>query len=224
MSSAEHRARLSEGQSLPFIHASVADVLASIHHGRGTLVDVGCGQGAFRTASRHLVDRYIGVDIIQYEGFPPDATFVSANLDRGQLPLEDGSADAVVSIETIEHLENPRAFMRELARLVRPGGVVVVTTPNQLSLLSLVTLFVKGQFNAFQEAPGLYPAHITALLPVDLTRMARECGLEDPAIRYTNIGRIPLTAFRWPGWMRGQRFSDNLMLVARKGRPGTARP
>jgi 2-polyprenyl-3-methyl-5-hydroxy-6-metoxy-1,4-benzoquinol methylase len=50
--------------------------------------------------------------------------------------VADDYADVVASVETIEHLENPRAFMRQLARVVKPGGVVIVSTPNQLSLLT----------------------------------------------------------------------------------------
>ena len=54
-------------------------------------------------------------------------------------------------METIEHLENPRAFVRKLVRLAKPGGWVVVTTPNQRSLLSLLTLMTKGKFSHFQD-------------------------------------------------------------------------
>jgi hypothetical protein len=100
----------------------------------------------------------------------------------------------MVSVKTIEHLENPRSFMRrQLARLARPGGPAIVTTPNQLSPLSKTTLVLKNQFNAFQEKPGLYPAHLTALLEVDLLRIATECGLVRSTIRYTDSGRIPFT-------------------------------
>jgi hypothetical protein len=97
----------------------------------------------------------------------------------------------------------------------------VVTTPNQLSLLSKLTLVLKNQFNAFQEAPGLYPAHLTALLEVDLLRIARECGLADPTIRHTDSGRIPFTPWHWPRGFRGRAFSDNVLLAALKQRHET---
>jgi hypothetical protein len=93
---------------------------------------------------------------------------------------------------------------------------VVVTTPNQLSLLSKLTLVVKNQFNAFTERPGSYPAHITALLEVDLVRIARECGLVEVGIRYTDSGRIPGTARHWPRPLGGRAFSDNVLLEARR--------
>jgi 2-polyprenyl-3-methyl-5-hydroxy-6-metoxy-1,4-benzoquinol methylase len=212
----ERRARLSEGCSHPAIYAAVAAALSAVHRGGGSLVDVGCGSGALWHVLGPAFVRYIGVDIVRYDGFPLDAQFVTGNLDNGRLPLADDCADVVASVETIEHLENPRAFMRQLARVAKPGGTVIVSTPNQLSLLSKLTLVVKNQFNAFQEAPGLYPAHLTALLEIDLLRIARECGLAEPAIRYTNSGRIPFTPISWPRWLRGRPFSDNVILVARK--------
>ena len=216
MSETERRARLSEGGSHPAVYAGVATALGAVHRAGGTLVDVGCGSGALWHVLRPAFARYVGVDLVRYENFPLDAEFVTGNLDNGPLPLADDYAEVVASVETIEHLENPRAFMRQLARVVKPGGVVIVSTPNQLSLLSKLTLIVKNQFNAFQEAPGLYPAHLTALLEIDLLRIARECGLTEAAIRYTNSGRIPFTPIGWPRWMRGRRFSDNVILVARK--------
>lgn len=112
-------------------------------------------------------------------------------------------AQVVAAVEIIKHLENPRAFVRELVRLVCPGGTIVVTTPNQLSLLSKWTLMIKGQFNAFQDGPGLFPAHLSALLEIDLRRIARECGsprsrsatvAEDGSPERAGIGRLDYVA------------------------------
>ena len=100
----------------------------------------------------------------------PRATFRSGDLNQ-RLPVEDGAADVVVSIETIEHLENPRALFRELVRAVRPGGLLLVTTPNQLSLLSKLSFVVKDRHGAFQAVH--YPAHITALPPVGFVEHRR---------------------------------------------------
>jgi 2-polyprenyl-3-methyl-5-hydroxy-6-metoxy-1,4-benzoquinol methylase len=181
-----------------------------------TLVDVGCGRGELAASLRGMYERYLGCDLVSYDGFPeqPWATFVQANLDDPPYPLDSMIGDAVVAVETIEHLENPRRFMRELARIAKPGGLIIVTTPNQLSLLGKMTLLVKNQFNAFQN--GCYPAHITALLEVDLSRIAHECGLIDAEIHYTDVGRIPFTAKQWPEFFRGRGFSDNILLRARR--------
>ncbi|MGH7670049.1 MAG: class I SAM-dependent methyltransferase, partial [Gemmatimonadaceae bacterium] len=135
-------------------------------------------------------------------------------------PLSDGCANVVAAVETIEHLENPWAFVRELARLAAPGGWVVVTTPNQLSVLSKMTLVLKHAFNAFQ-APS-YPAHRTALLEVDLRRIVAEAGLMDAEVRYTGQGRAPFTGGHYPrafGRWAPRGCSDNVAIVAHKPAP-----
>ena len=166
----ETRARLSAGVSGEAIYQAVANAVAGFHPGGGTLLDVGCGVGNLWPFVRDRFDRYIGADAVRYDGFPLDAEFAHVDLDSGRVPLSDGAGDVVVAVETIEHLENPRAFARELTRLCRPGGWVVITTPNQLSLLSKLTLVLKNEFSAFRA--GSYPAHLTALLEVDLRRIA----------------------------------------------------
>jgi 2-polyprenyl-3-methyl-5-hydroxy-6-metoxy-1,4-benzoquinol methylase len=218
----ESRARLSEGTSHPTIYAAVVKALRAVHSGGGILVDVGCGSGSLWAALHSSFDRYVGVDVVRYPGFPADADLVVTNLDEDPPVALDECGDVVVSVETIEHLENPRAFVRKLVRLAKPCGLVLLTTPNQLSLLSKITLLVKNQFNAFQERPGLYPAHITALLESDLLRIANESGLTQTAVRYTNSGRIPFTPLNWPRWLGGRAFSDNVILLARKSDRATS--
>ncbi len=214
----ETRARQSQGASSNAIYEMVARAIAQRHPGGGVLVDVGCGAGNLWSHVCERCDRYIGVDAVRYDGFPAEAEFIPLDLDTGRAPLADASADVVCAVETIEHLENPRAFVRELLRLTKPGGVVIVTTPNQLSLLSKLTLVLKNQFNAFQEAPGLYPAHIIALLEIDLIRIATECGLTDIKTDFSNQGRIPFTAWHWPKNLgfRGRTFSDNVLCIGQK--------
>jgi 2-polyprenyl-3-methyl-5-hydroxy-6-metoxy-1,4-benzoquinol methylase len=214
---AEARARLSEGTSGDAIYLLVAHALAKRHPGGGTLLDVGCGTGNLWPYLHGRFDHYAGADAVRYDGFPAEGEFIPVELNTERLPLPDGWADAVVAVETIEHLENPRAFLRELVRLVQPGGWVVVTTPNQLSLLSKLTLVLKNQFNAFQD--GCYPAHLTALLEIDLRRMANECGLTEPAVAFSQRGRMPGTPWHFPrllSWWLPRMLSDNVLLVGRK--------
>ncbi len=218
----EERARQSAGESAAPVHDAVLAVLTERGIHARCLLDVGCGTGNLRKRVQSVCDRYVGADAIRHEGFPAEAEFVLANLDKGKVSLDDGVCDVVACVETIEHVENPRELMRELVRLTAPGGYLVVTTPNQLSLLSKLTLLTKNEFVQFQERPGLYPAHITALLEVDLVRMCRENGLEDVAVRYTGRGRIPFTPRDWPALLRahsgakGRAFSDNVLVIARR--------
>jgi SAM-dependent methyltransferase len=216
------RARQSLGTSEQAIYATVADLLRE-RSARGVLADIGCGRGDFWSVVRPMFSRCLGVDAVRYDGLPADVEFRLADLDNGRLPLTDGIADVAAAVETIEHLENPRAFCRELTRIARPGAWIVLTTPNQLSALSLATLIVKGRFSAFQD--DAYPAHRTALLEVDLRRIAGECGLTAVEVRYTGRGRVPLTRRHYPPLLARlfpRAFSDNVVLVGRA--PGTRSP
>jgi SAM-dependent methyltransferase len=210
------RALQTAGLSSDAIYRTVAATLRS-RMAQGLMVDVGCGVGRLRDFTQDFVTDYVGVDVIRHTGLPDDITFVGANLDRGPIPLPSESADIVAAIETIEHLENPRAFFRELVRILRPAGSLVISTPNQASILNLLSLAAKGEFAAFR-APS-YPAHRTALLPIDMVRIAGECGLRDVELKYTHRGRIPLTAMHYPEALARalpRALSDNVVLVAGK--------
>ena len=212
----EARARQSLGRGHGRIHALVASLLAARGAG-GTLVDVGCGAGDLWRVTRGRFTRGIGIDVVRYPDLPQEVAFELADLDRDRLPLPDASADVTAAIEVIEHLENPRAFVRELVRVTKPGGWIVVTTPNQLSVLSLLTLTAKGQFSAFQRTD--YPAHRTALLETDLRRIAAECGLVDVEIAFTRWGRLPLSGWHYPAAIASlapRRLSDNVAMIGRR--------
>lgn len=220
VSNVENRAKQSLGASDDYIYRMVARIIAIAqgHSEGGVLVDVGCGQGKLYSLVNNGFNRYLGVDAVRYDDLPTPIEFIPFDLDIGKVPLPEQVADVVCAVEVIEHLENPRALMRELVRLTKPGGLVIVTTPNNLSLLSKLTLILKNQFNAFQEAPGLYPAHITALLEIDLIRIFTKCGLNNIQIDYTNSGRMPFTPWYWPKSLgfRGRAFSDNILCVGQK--------
>jgi SAM-dependent methyltransferase len=206
-------ATASEGRSDDAILELVGSVARSDGRRFQLAVDIGCGQGDLHPKLREVASAYVGCDLVRYDGLSPEVEFRRADLN-GHFPFDDGFADLVVSAETIEHLENPRHFLREITRIARAGARIIITTPNQLSLLSKLCLLVKNRFSAF--LPVHYPAHITALLESDLVLAAKEAGLDHVRIVYSDSGRIPGTARHWPRALRGRPFSDNLALVAAK--------
>ena len=212
----EARARQSLGESGGAIYEAAMSALRR-RAARGAVVDVGCGAGRLYSRLAGIADSYAGVDAVRYDGFPATATFVPADLNHDRIPLPDTSADIVISLETIEHLENPRRFCRELVRIARPGAWIVLSTPNQRSLVSLGALLTKGHFSAFSDSN--YPAHQTALLDTDLLRIARENRLQDAVIEFTCSGRMPFSAAHYPGALSSafpRALSDNVLLVGRK--------
>jgi 2-polyprenyl-3-methyl-5-hydroxy-6-metoxy-1,4-benzoquinol methylase len=212
----ESRALRTLGASGEAIYQAAVDALRQ-RSARGSVADVGCGTGRLRALLDGIATSYVGVDAVRHEGFPEAAPLLLADLDRQPIPLADQSSDVVVSLETIEHLENPRAFCRELARIARPGGWLVVSTPNQRSLVSLGALLLTEHFSAFRD--NCYPAHQTALLDTDLRRIASEVGLQDVAIAFTGTGRVPLTAVSYPRAVSRafpRALSDNVLLIGRR--------
>ena len=215
----ETRARQSRGISNEGVLKMVARTLERRRISGGCFVDVGCGQGDLYPFVFSRFSRYVGIDALRYDGLPEEIEFCQLDLDSGRMPLPDGTADTVAALEVIEHLENPRDFARKLVRLVKPGGWVIISTPNQLSLLSLITLVVKHRFQAFQDVH--YPAHLTALLEVDLRRIAAECGLVNVQIEYSLTGRIPLTPNHYPRLLSRcfpRALSENVLVIGQRAR------
>jgi SAM-dependent methyltransferase len=104
------------------------DLSALLPEARGTLADVGCGAQPFRDLLNPEV-RYIGVDIAGAEekfGYhAPDIRQIRADV----LPLADGEVDIVLCTETLEHVLEPRRFLREIARALVPSGRLILTVP-----------------------------------------------------------------------------------------------
>ena len=178
------------------------------------VLDLGGGAGYFTATLTNYFQR---VHVMDFSPTIQSKRIIcsSGNLNE-PLPYSDASFDAVVSLEVIEHLENPRHFVREIARILKVNGRCLITTPNQISLSSRLCLLLRGKFQHFQDSN--YPAHITALLPIDLKRIAVEAGLAVRSISYTDDGRIPGTNIRWQiiPLLTGKWFSDNLAIIAVK--------
>lgn len=114
--------------------------LQHIKHGERAL-DAACGNGY---GSRILAQggaRVLGVDIAKdaiafanYHYGGKDVSFATGRLDGGEtlarIGAEHGPFDAVVSMETIEHLEQPRGFLSSAFSLLKPGGKLLCSTPN----------------------------------------------------------------------------------------------
>jgi 2-polyprenyl-3-methyl-5-hydroxy-6-metoxy-1,4-benzoquinol methylase len=209
----------SAGGSSEKIHARAAEALDKQISKDTPIVDLGAGVGTF--AQLLLNQGFQSVEVcdgfFSPEGSSKNIRFTKANLNTA-LPFPDASFGAVTALEVIEHLENPRAFVKEIVRILKPGGFAIVSTPNLESITSLTSLIFRGYPSAF--APSCYPAHITPLLEIDLRRIFKENGLVNTKTFFTNEGRMPSTDLSWSKLLgplaRGRRFSDNYLLTAKK--------
>ena len=125
------------------------------------IVDVGAGEGYF--------SQMLGESIKQRYHVPPSTLLRACdlfpehfkyseiacdkvNLDDS-LPYADDTFDVACSIEVIEHIENQCAYVRELYRITKPGGRVIVTTPNILNINSRINFLHSGFWLLFEPLP-----------------------------------------------------------------------
>ena len=133
----------------PYILRTVAEIWATEADPKKTVLDLSCGGGAtaqmlsnagFRTvATEYHSPSFLGDSILRVGG---------VNLNAN-LPFRDSSVDGINLVEVIEHVEHQAQLIREMARVLKPGGIMVVSTPNILNVLSrlrfLFTGFLRGR-------------------------------------------------------------------------------
>jgi SAM-dependent methyltransferase len=94
---------------------------------KGKVLDVGAGQAPWRELLAQA--DYVGLDVESAGEFGMQRTPGIVYYDGGKMPFADGSFDHVMCSEVLEHVPRAEAFVAELARVLRPGGTVVLTIP-----------------------------------------------------------------------------------------------
>ena len=132
------------------------------------------------------------------ESFKPDAiAFVAADLNGGFAAQWPGGFDAVMALEIIEHLENPRHTLRQIRALLPRGGQLLLSTPNIANPVSQALFLRQGQFQWFRDVDYREQGHITPLSPWVLEQALREAGF---AIRAERAVSSPFRRVRKLGW------------------------
>ncbi len=111
------------------------------------VLDAPCGDGEVSILLATAGLEVSGIDIV--DELTGEARAILGDRFRvadltAKLSWPDASFDLVVSIEGIEHLENAFAFVREMHRVCRPGGIFILSTPNTISIRSRVRFFGSG--------------------------------------------------------------------------------
>lgn len=106
----------------------------------GDVLEVGCGEGRGidlilpRAVSYAAIDK-IGNVIDQLRAKYPTGKFHSGNIPP-LTPFSDNSFDVVITFQVIEHIRDDAAFLKEIHRVMKPGGLAIITTPNRPMSLS----------------------------------------------------------------------------------------
>ncbi|HEY2195045.1 MAG TPA: class I SAM-dependent methyltransferase [Actinomycetospora sp.] len=140
------------------------------------VLEAGVGEGYGAALLGGVAERVIGLELDA-----PTAVHVArrygrtldvVRADLQALPLPDATVDVVVTLQVIEHLWDQPGFLRECARVLRPGGRLHCSTPNRLT-------FSPG--NAPTDRP-LNPFHTYELAAADLVPLLTDAGLEVTAV------------------------------------------
>jgi SAM-dependent methyltransferase len=166
----------------PGVHEYAAGLARSLLPDGGRVLEVGSGCGAL---AMRLKDA--GVDVVPTDLDPPHDWIARLDLDDPDWTDETrGPFDLVVCVETLEHVENPRQVLRSIRALLRPGGRLLVSTPNVTHPHSRLLTLLRGAPYVF--GPQFYssPGHITLLPDWMLTEHVRLAGFD--GIEVTTAG------------------------------------
>lgn len=211
----------SEGSSSDEIHDAVLNAIKALNPSRDwTFADVGCGTAKFTSRMGDLFKfkEIFALDAHNYSNLQ-DSTiqFHEVNLERLE-QIGMPQFDLITCIEVIEHLENPWQFTRGLNQLLKPGGHLIITTPNPESFRSLLCFFLRGYHVAFGERNR--PAHKSAISVYDLKYMLGETmSFDSLSEHFIPNGLIPGMSLKWSRFLsdtNSKRFSDNYLISLTK--------
>jgi len=175
--------------------AAVLDALRPQH----ALLDLGAGAGIVPQMDfKGRCARVCGLD-------PDERVRVNPHLDEGRvgvgesIPWPDASFDVVTADNVLEHLDDPTAVLREVARVLKPGGVFLAKTPNRLHYMPVIARCTPHSFHAYvnrkrgRASVDTFPTRYKANTRGTIRRLAADVGL--------NVERIDLHEHR-PEYLR----------------------
>ncbi len=157
-----------------------------------TVADLSAGSG-FIINEFHKA----GAKVLLFDLFPEQNTFCEIPCTRIDLqktfPLPDNSMDYAICAETMEHLPNQYFFFQEVARILKPGGIFLLTTPNSSSLRSRFSQFLMEsehyshpaphEWNAFTRWPGSKEGYFSKLFISGILRLRTLAALQSLVIK-----------------------------------------
>lgn len=197
-----------------------------------TVADVGCGGGALLDQISGVAGRLLAIE--------PAVPWSASLGERGyqwfpgstEAAVEwAGRVDVVLSTQVIEHVDDPLKFLADIAKLLAPDGVAVVSTPNRRDVLmellpdSFPSFFYRVQHRWAFDAASLDRCASLAGLRVAEMRHVHRYGLAN-TMHWVREGRprgrtplVPLDATidrHWQAWLEATGRADNLYMIARR--------
>ncbi len=168
-----------------------------------SLLDVGCGRGSLAAQAIRAAKRSFGVDLAAEDLRHNRVVELPILATAYQLPFRAESFDVIASQWVVEHLPEPERAFREMARVLRPNGSLIVLTTNVYNYVPLLSHFVPGKARRFALSRLLrrpphesHPTFYRANTGRALNRLAQGAGLRLAQIEY--IGNPFYMAFSVP--------------------------
>lgn len=176
-----------------------------------SVLDLGAGAGILPQMNfRGLAREVCGVDL------DPRVT-QNPMLDEGRLadansiPYEDERFDLVFSDNVLEHLDQPLLVFKEVARVLKPGGVYLVKTPNKWHYVPTIARLTPHAFHAYiaglrgRSGDDTFPTRYKANCRADVQKLAEQSGLTVERIELIE-GRPEYLRLSWPTYLAGAAY------------------
>lgn len=167
-----------------------------------SILDVGAGEGTFLQTARHLrpsaqlfavdIDNYLDRDVLT-----ETVNFQACDLSRESLPYADATFDYVNCSHVLEHVPNPIDVLKQISRVLKPGGILYLETPDtRWASLPRIPLLTSdsGTYNFWDD-----PTHLRRYSRPSLRKGVEMAGLNSlttfRARKWLHLGALPLAVF-----------------------------
>ena len=169
-------------QAAPGVWPMVLDMLPSPCR----VLDIGAGRGGLSWILHKCGFDVTPIDLHPEHFLAPGMTCTAANAQEA-IPFPDQTFDRIVTVEVIEHLENPWNFLRECLRVLRDDGQLILTSPNVVTLMSRLTFLLRGTLPYFREESFVGCYHVTPIFPWIVDRACRTGGGKIVETRFSRV-------------------------------------
>lgn len=195
-------------------------------------LDIGAGEGYLIQQMKSIKNVRSRACDFHVDRFKVDGVEItSVNIDAGNLPYQDESFDLITCSEVIEHIDNYRAFIRDAYRILKPGGLLILTTPNVLNCHSRVRYVSSGFASLFGPMPFKNEErhstdwHITPIPYFYLAHALINAGFDGVSLTTDRLSRdavaafvilSPLMVFGWVWFLAQETFNYRTLTQANK--------
>lgn len=169
-------------------------------------LDLGCGEGDLVGRLTSHFDKLIGSDIAdnrlkiaRKKNKSNKITFINNDLDK-KLPYKDNSFDVITCLSVIEYVFDVYEFMKEVRRVLKPGGILILSTPNIAFLPERIKLLF-GFLPSWPNATGWQGGRLHSFTCGSLKRLGKETSYN--TIKITGSGFLQQIRSFWPSMLCG---------------------